>query len=82
MPDGNDVVVTVSVDAATLRVRGVDVDAPVPSVTVTVIANVPALAGTPLMMPVEESVRPVGSEPDEAAQLYEEEPPVAESWDE
>jgi len=81
LPDGNDVVVTVSVDvdAATVSVRGVDVDAPVASVTVTVISDVPALAGTPLMMPVEESVRPVGSEPDEAAQLYEEEPPEAES---
>ena len=79
MPDGNDVVVTVSVDAPTVSVRGVDVDAPVLSVTVTVTANVPALAGTPLMVPEEERVRPVGSEPDEAAQLYEEEPPEAES---
>ena len=81
MPDGNDVVVTVSVDvdAATVSVRGEDVDAPVASVTVTVISDVLALAGTPLMMPVEESVRPVGSEPDEAAQVYEEEPPEAES---
>jgi hypothetical protein len=80
VPDGNDVVVTVSVDAAMVSVRGVEVDAPVLSVTVTVIANVPVLAGTPLMAPVEESVRPVGSEPDEAAQLYEEVPPEAESW--
>jgi hypothetical protein len=81
VPDGNDAVVTVSVDvdAATVSVRGVDVDAPLASVTVTVTSDVPALAGTPLMMPVEESVRPVGSEPDEAAQLYEEEPPEAES---
>ena len=79
MPDGNDVVVTVSVDAATVRLRGVDVDAPVLSVAVTVIANVPAFPGMPLMTPAEESVRPVGSEPDEAAQLYEEEPPDAES---
>lgn len=79
MPEGNDVVVTVSVDAATVSVRGVDVDAPVLSVTVTVTANVPALAGMPLMTPVEESVRPVGSEPEDAAQLYEEEPPEAES---
>jgi hypothetical protein len=69
VPNGNDVVVTVKVDVATLRERGVDVDAPVASVTVTVIANVPAVAGTPLMIPVGDSVRPVGSEPDEAAQL-------------
>ena len=71
--------VSVDVDAATVSVRGADVDAPVASVTVTVTSDVPALAGTPLMMPVEESVRPAGRAPDEAAQLYEEEPPEAES---
>jgi hypothetical protein len=81
VPDGNDVVVTVSVDvdASTVSVRGVDVDAPLASVTVTVTSDVPAFAGTPLMLPVEASVRPVGSEPGEAAQLYGEEPPEAES---
>ena len=47
--------------------------------TLTVNVDVPVAAGVPVMAPVGDSDRPVGSEPAVSAQLYGGTPPLAAS---